>query len=88
VTEDNKNKLFKPYKDLCAKIADLIIENNPKYLYPRSMASTIIEMAHSQNYYLINLPALTDVSKSKNTFHIAEFLESLVFSTIATTKKR
>ena len=31
VTEDNKAKLFKPFKDLCARIAGFIKEYNPKY---------------------------------------------------------
>ncbi len=82
VTEDNKNKLFQPYKDLCARIANIILECNPKYKFPRSLSSTIIEMAHSQNYYLINLPSLTDFSNVKDAPKISLFLEDLVFSTI------
>ena len=50
VAEDNKLKLFKPYKDLCARIADFIKDYNPKYKYPRSLSSTMIEMAHSWPY--------------------------------------
>ncbi|MDP3665682.1 MAG: TetR/AcrR family transcriptional regulator, partial [Sediminibacterium sp.] len=45
VSEDNRDHLFKPYKDLCAKIGDIILECNPKYKYPKSLSSTIIEMA-------------------------------------------
>ncbi len=78
VTEDNKNKLFQPYKDLCARIADIIKECSPKYKYPRSLASTIIEMAHSQNFYLKNLPSLTDFRDVKDAGKIALFLEDLV----------
>ena len=54
VAEDNKLKLFKPYKDLCARIADFIKDYNPKYKYPRSLSSTMIEMAHSQKFYMQN----------------------------------
>lgn len=82
VTEDNKDKLFKPYKDLCACCANLILEYNPKYKYPRSLASTIIEMAHSQNFYVKNLPSLTDFGNSKGNQNIAPFLEHLLFSSI------
>lgn len=56
VSEDNKDHLFKPYKDLCAKIGDIILEYNPKYKYPKSLSSTIIEMAHFQNFFMNNLP--------------------------------
>ena len=46
VSEDNKDHLFKPYKDLCAVIGNMILECSPQYKYPKSLASTIIEMAH------------------------------------------
>jgi len=80
VTEDNKDQLFKPYKDLCAKIGDIILEYNPKYKYPKSLSSTIIEMAHFQNYFMHNLPSLTDFGKNKDEVMIVSFLENLVFS--------
>ena len=82
VSEDNKDQLFKPYKDLCAKIGDIILECNPKYKYPKSMASTIIEMAHFQNFFMNNLPSLTDFGKDKDETKIVAFLEDLVFSSI------
>lgn len=87
VKEDNKNKLFQPYKDLCAHIANIILECNKKYKYPRTLASTIIEMAHSQNYYMKNLPSLTDFANSKKDSDISNFLENIVFSAINNTGK-
>ena len=82
VTEDNKDQLFKPYKDLCAKIGDIILECNPKYKFPKSLSSTIIEMAHFQNFFMNNLPSLTDFGKDKDESKIVSFLEGLVFSSI------
>lgn len=82
VSEDNKDQLFKPYKDLCAMIADFILHFNPKYKYPRSLASTIIEMAHFQNFFMNNLPSLTDFGKRKDELQIISFLEHMVFSSI------
>lgn len=82
VSEDNKDRLFKPYKDLCAHIANIILECNPHYPYPKSLASTIVEMAHFQNYFMNNLPSLTDFGEDKNDLKIIEFLEDLVFSSI------
>ncbi len=82
VTEDNKHKLFKPYKDLCARIAEIILECNPKYKYSRSLSSTIIEMAHSQNFYAKYLPSLTDFGNPKEESKIVSFLEQVVFSSI------
>ncbi|MEO7266065.1 MAG: TetR/AcrR family transcriptional regulator [Ferruginibacter sp.] len=82
VGEDNKEQLFKPYKDLCAVIAGIILECNPKYKYPRSLASTIIEMAHFQNFFMHNLPSLTDFGKTKDELKVVSFLEDVVFSSL------
>ena len=82
VGEDNKQHFFKPYKDLCALVGDIISECNPKYKYPRSLASTIIEMAHFQNFFMKNLPSLTDFSESKEESEIISFLNDLVFSSL------
>ena len=82
VSEDNKDRLFKPYKDLCARIGNMILECSPNYLYPKSLASTIIEMAHFQNFFMKNLPALTDFGENKDEAEIVRFLEDLVFASI------
>ncbi len=82
VTADNKQRLFKPYKDLCATIATIIIECNPKYKYPRSLSSTIIEMAHYQNFFMHNLPSLTDFGAIKDDRKVIGFLEDLVFASL------
>ncbi len=82
VGEDNKQHFFKPYKDLCSVIACIISECSPKYKYPKSLASTIIEMAHFQNFFMYNLPSLTDFGKSKEESKIIAFLNDLVFTSL------
>jgi hypothetical protein len=82
VSIDNKDHLFKPYKDLCAKIGNIILECNPSYPYPKSLSSTIIEMGHLQNFFMNHLPSLTDFGEEKNEADIILFLESLVFSSL------
>lgn len=82
VSEDNKDQLFKPYKDLCAIIGDIIIECNPKYKYARSLSSTIIEIVHFQNFFMNNLPSLTDFGRDKDESKIVAFLKDLVFCSI------
>ena len=82
VNQDNKQEYFKPYKDLCNTVGEIILECNPKYKYPHSLASTIIEMAHLQNFFMNHLPSLTDFSKSKDEKEIIKYLEDLVFNTI------
>ena len=82
VGEDNKLQFFKPYKDLCAVVGNIILECSPKYKYPKSLASTIIEMAHFQNFFMNNLPSLTDFGKSKEETEIISFLNDLVFTSL------
>lgn len=82
VGEDNKLHFFKPYKDICAVVGNIISACNPKYKYPKSLASTIIEMAHFQNFFMNNLPALTDFGKTKEEKKIVSFLNDLVFSSL------
>lgn len=82
VTKDNKDRLFKPYKDLCTRIALIIKEYNPKYKYPNSLASTILEMSHSQKFFMENLPSLTD-SHLPNDAKLIQYLEHLLFTSIS-----
>jgi len=82
VGEDNQQQFFKPYKDMCAVIGNIILECSPKYKYPKSLASTIIEMAHFQNFFMNHLPSLTDFSKNKEENEIISFLNDLVFKSL------
>jgi AcrR family transcriptional regulator len=82
VAKDNKAKLFKPYKDLSARVAGFIKEYNPSYAYPQSLASTIVGMAHSQKFYMHHLPSLTDFGVTKDEKMLVAFLEELVFSSV------
>jgi AcrR family transcriptional regulator len=81
VDDINSVQLFKPYKSLCSRIANLISDYNPDYKYPHSLSSTVVEMAHFQYYFMEHLPSLTDFAKEKNPQHIINYLEQLVFST-------
>lgn len=81
VTKDNKDRVFKPYKDLCARIAGIIKEYNPKYKFANSMASTLLEMSHAQKFFMQNLPALTD-SQNPDDKKLIAFLEQILFNSI------
>lgn len=82
VGKDNKDRLFKPYKDLCERFALVIKEYKPKYKYPHSLASSIIEIAHSQNFFKQNLPSLTDFPRTLDDKKLIDFLNSLLFSAL------
>ena len=82
VAEINKNQAFKPYKDLCSQIAEVIKKYNPNYKYPRSLSTTLIETAHNQQYFSVNLPRLTDNFENKDPEFTKNFLEDLLFKTL------
>ena len=82
VKEINSFQVFKPYKDLCNKISEVMLSLNPSYIYSRSLSSTLIETAHSQQYFSKNLPRLTDVSNEKEEKFVYNFLSQLVFSAL------
>jgi AcrR family transcriptional regulator len=88
VAEINKNAVFKPYKDLCARIAGVITEFNPTYPYPKSLCTTLIETSHSQQYFSIYLPRLTDAEPDNRNEFTSRFLEDLLFKTIGEPKKQ
>ncbi len=82
VDENNKVKLYQPYKDLSMLIAGIFKEYNPAYKYPNSLASTVLEMSHLQYYFMQHLPRLCDFSNKKNVKEIEFFLEGLVFGVL------
>ena len=79
VIEINKDEVFKPYKDLCTRIAEIISEYNPNYEYPRSLSSTLIETSHTHQFFSGFLPKLTDKENSKGENNTFLFLRDLVF---------
>ena len=82
VKEINENAVFKPYKDLCARISDIIQSHNPAYAYPHSLSSTLIETAHSQLFFSHHLPKLTDAGKEDKTAFVEQFLKDLLFKSL------
>ncbi len=82
VEENNNLEFFQPYKDLCTLIGNVILAYNPNYKFPKSLASTIVEIAHFQNFFMHNLTSLTDFSKRNKETEIVEFLNDLVFSSL------
>lgn len=82
IVEINKSEVFKPYKDLCATIGNVISEYDPNYIYPRSLSSTLIETAHNQQFFSAHLPRLTDAKPENQKEFTASFLENLVFKVL------
>jgi len=83
---DNSKQFFKPYKDLCNDIALVMLELSPDFPYAHSLSSTLIETSYLQNYFMENLPSLTDFGKQIDKTRLIQFLEHLVFSALQTKK--
>jgi len=84
VDEDNKLHLFKPYKDYCSYLADCLTSINPKYSHSRTLATTLIEMAHSLEFYCQHLPAMTNLPSLNHSKEMMSFLVSLSDSQLLT----
>jgi AcrR family transcriptional regulator len=82
VDDNNKDMLYKPFKDLSTRIASVFLEYNPSYKYPNTLASSVIDLSHLQYFFMHHLPRLSDFSKNKKTKDIEAFLEDLVFKTL------
>ena len=76
VDEQNKEGFFLSYKSLCKKIADIILEINPGFPYPRALASNLLEMANNHIYFAEHLPRLTDISNEEDVLQQVEHLLS------------
>ncbi|MEN0049195.1 MAG: TetR/AcrR family transcriptional regulator [Bacteroidota bacterium] len=85
VDKENKMGFFLSYKALCKKIADIILEIRDDYQYPKALASTIIETANNNIYFVEHLPRLTDIKEGPD-FHqeIVVMLESMIFKVLDT----
>lgn len=82
VEEINKHQVFKPYKDLCSRIADIITNYCPSYSYPKSLSSTLIESSHLQQFFSLHLPGLTNVEEKNKANYSQKFVSNLVFQTL------
>jgi AcrR family transcriptional regulator len=83
VDENNKDMLYKPFKDLSARIAGVFSEYNPAYKYPNTLASSVIDLSHLQFFFMHHLPRLSDFANSKRPKDIEAFLENLIFKTLS-----
>lgn len=77
VDSDNQRKVFKPYKDLCAHIAAEVKACSPRIKHARSFATTLVEMAHSLEFAMEHLPALSELSGKRDRRQLAGFLIDL-----------
>jgi AcrR family transcriptional regulator len=74
VDDDNARRLFHPYKELSAFVASRMVACRADVPWPRSFATTVIEMAHSLPFLMEHLPSLTELSSRRDLKQLAEHL--------------
>lgn len=81
VDNENNDGLFSDYKRLNKMLSLLLSQCAPHYAYPKAMISTIFETIHSQQFYAVHLPSLTDLNPEKG--HIFKFVQLLINNCMA-----
>ena len=81
VDSENKEGLFRNYKNLVDKVSSVILAIKPDFQYPRALASNLFEMANNHIYFGKHLPRLTDVSVEEEDFdEVESMLEYFAFT--------
>jgi len=82
VDAENREGLFRSYKRLCRRVAEMISAVNPVYAYPVALVTTVVESSHMQKYFAEHLPSLTEVAHLDADRSTTAFLTEMVFRTI------
>lgn len=65
VDQENKEGYFLVFKRVIYRLSEIITENNPKYLFSKSLASTIVLGALSQQFMQEHLKTITNCNQPK-----------------------
>ncbi|MBW3468223.1 TetR/AcrR family transcriptional regulator [Arthrospiribacter ruber] len=80
VDEEYRKGFFNHYHKLGERIAKIVLEVNPKFEFPKTLVSTVMESSLMQSYYARHLPALTEHQPGDE--RRIDFFNNLVFKTI------
>jgi AcrR family transcriptional regulator len=79
VDTENKEGYFSVFKRLITRMKEMIVEINPEYAYPSSLASTVLETSLYQSFLKDHFPSITDCSSSEET---KNFLVHMITNTL------
>jgi AcrR family transcriptional regulator len=80
VDDDNRKKLFSPYKALISRMAEIYLEILPNYPHSHSLAVIVVEGILHQSYYAAHLPSLNDIGQRPED--IRTFFQQLSLGTL------
>ncbi|WP_431134254.1 TetR/AcrR family transcriptional regulator [Psychroserpens mesophilus] len=81
VDDENKDGYFSIYKRLVTRLHDMMIEVNPNYKFPHSLASTVLEGALHQHFLKNHFKSLTDCNQKVQP---SDYFKHLVFNALDT----
>lgn len=83
VDEINKELSYAPLKNYCLFVSQIIKEFRPDYDFPNSLASTLLETSHNQQFFSEHLNRLTDnTEKINHNLYVLKYLNKLLFSVL------
>ncbi|TDL99395.1 MAG: TetR family transcriptional regulator [Flavobacteriaceae bacterium] len=62
VDNENSKGFFDHYVRLIQRVSEIILEVNPRFAYPKTMATQLFEMSTNHIYFSKHLPEITDSS--------------------------
>lgn len=80
VDRENKEGYFETYKRLVSRIEEMIRDVNPKYQFPLSLASTVLEGSLHQHFLNEHFPTITNCKDGKTP---TSFFQQIVFNTLS-----
>ena len=70
---------FVNYRKLVTRLADVITQIDNSFMYPKMLATNIIETSLNYEYYLLHLPGLTDCQTTTKTTCKSETLQAIQY---------
>lgn len=83
VDQENKDGYFSIYKRLVIRLHDIILEVDPNYKFPHSLASTVIEGALHQHFLKVHFKSITNCDDNVLP---TDYFKHLIFNALDTKK--
>lgn len=78
VDKKNIEGFYSGYIRIIRRISEMIMAVDPKFQYPNTLSTTIVEGSNAQKYFSLHFPLVTD--SSKDEIQISDFFKSMVLN--------
>lgn len=80
VDRENREGMFMAYMRLTNRLSRMLLELNPRYSFPDSLASLILESIYQQRFFSEHFPNLSNIGGDRDRFR--QFFLSLIINTV------